>query len=112
MWLKRLNAEEVYLKLDLGLETPILPAGRNLVGFLSETLPLAMRLISIPRLLIVRDNIRFMTPDQKQQMVEVLSAYARQHTVVVFSGDPIWRDTANRVHDLTKPVAPITEGSA
>ena len=112
MWLKRLNAEEVYLKLDLGLETPILPAGRNLVGFLSETLPLAMRLISSPRLLIVRDNIRFMTPDQKQRMVEVLAAYARQHTVVVFSGDPIWRDTANRVHDLTKPVAPFTEGYA
>jgi len=112
MWLKRLNAEEVYLKLDLGLETPRLPAGRNLVGFLSETLPLAMRLISSPRLLIVRDNIRFMTPDQKQRMVEVLAAYARQHTVVVFSGDPIWRDTANRVHDLTKPVAPFTEGYA
>lgn len=109
LWLRRLGAEEAYLSLERGLETPILPAGRNLEGFLAEMLPLAMRLMAGPRLLIVRDNVRFMTHEQKSRMVTVLEAYARQYTVVVFSGDSVWWEGAGRVHDLDTPVQPSAD---
>jgi len=105
VWLRRLGAEEAYLSQPLGLETPILPLGRNLEGMLAEALPLAMRLLAHPRLLIVRDHVRFVTQPQKERFIEILAAYARQHTVVVFSGDNLWNETTRRVHELTTPQA-------
>jgi ABC-type multidrug transport system fused ATPase/permease subunit len=103
LWLRRLGAEEAYLAMPLGLETPILPAGRNMEGLLAEALPLAMRLMAHPRLLIVRDHVRFLSHGQKERLIEVLAAYAKQHTVLVFSGESLWHETTQRVHELTTP---------
>ncbi len=103
LWMRRLGAEEDYLNLPDGLRNNLLPAGRNLEGYLAEIMPLAMRLMTAPRLLIIRDNVRFMTVGQKSRMVEVLAQYARTNTVIVFSADGIWRQDAALVNDLTNP---------
>lgn len=92
-YLKLLGIYNVSMELPDGLGNYVLPSGTNLPGEVAELFPLAIALSSEPKLLIIKDNTRFITPEKKAEVIETLSDIANKTklNIIVFSADTAWK---------------------
>ena len=73
-----------------GLNALSLPGGQNLNGRIAELFPFAIMLAREPRLLIIKDSIQNLSPEEKILLIDYIRSKSAEITVLVFSSDETW----------------------
>jgi ABC-type multidrug transport system fused ATPase/permease subunit len=73
-----------------GLNAVSLPGGQNLNGRIAELFPLSIMLARAPRLLIIKDSIQNLSPEEKILLINYIKSKSGEITILVFSSDETW----------------------
>ncbi len=84
-------------KMPEGLETRLLPEGRQLSASIAARIVLARAIVRRPLILFLEDPTGMMDPDAARELIELLMSPANRWTVVVTSRNPEWRRRATRI---------------
>ncbi len=91
------NLRDYITKMPEGLETRLLPEGRQLSASIAARIVLARAIVRKPLILFLEDPTAMMDPDAARELIELLMSPKNRWTVVVTSRNPEWRRRATRI---------------
>lgn len=86
---KNLGLEKLIKELPEGFETTIYPQGQQFSKSVVNKLLLARSIADKPKLLIIKDMFAFLSPNEKERIIDFLTMKENGWTFVVVSKDPI-----------------------
>ncbi len=94
---KQLQLHQRVVDLPMGYETVLQEGGRGVSGGLLQKIALARTLIRQPKVLLLDEPTNNLDIDAEKALLEVLSRYADNHTVIVASHSPVLIQSATSI---------------
>ncbi len=98
--LKQVGLSEFVKKQPQGLQTILLPEGKQIPFTVSKKIVLARAIINNPKLLILKDPLEHFEEAEAKRIINYLSAPERKWALIVSSSNALWKASCNRSVEL------------
>ncbi|TAE99562.1 MAG: ATP-binding cassette domain-containing protein [Runella slithyformis] len=100
--LNQFNLSDDISQLPLGLDTPLVSAGRHFALSFITKISLARLTINMPKLLIINDKSRSLEQSERERVIEIFTNPDHKWTLLVISDEPDFISACDRVVVLEK----------
>ncbi len=83
-----------------GIHTMLYPEGQRLAHTTSKRIVLARAIVNAPKLLLLKDPLEYLDPEEAKSIIAYLTHKDRPWTLVVSSRNNIWKTFCNRTLEL------------